>query len=88
MMIPGSAATAPQQSVPPLLRAAQELETVFVTEMLSAAGFGAARSGPFGGGAGEAQFTSLLVTEQARAMVASGGIGLAETLFNALKERR
>jgi hypothetical protein len=42
----------------------------------------------FGGGAGEDQFASFLVREQARAMVAAGGIGLSEVIFEAMKERQ
>ncbi|NHX27518.1 flagellar biosynthesis protein FlgJ [Escherichia coli] len=69
-----------------LRAAAQELEAVFLAEMLKAAGVGKTPEG-FGGGAGEDQFASFLRQEQARAMVQAGGIGLAEHLFNALKER-
>lgn len=68
-----------------LFDVAQKLETVFLTEMLESAGFGEPRKG-FGGGAGEAQFASFLREAQAGAMVKQGGIGLAETLFLALKE--
>lgn len=70
-----------------LRHVAEELESVFLAEMLGSAGFGAPRAGAFGGGAGEAQFASFLVREQARAMVRAGGIGLAETIFDALKEK-
>lgn len=66
--------------------AAVKLEASFLSEMLKAAGFGAPRDG-FGGGIGEEQFGSFLRDEQAQAMAESGGIGLAEALFNALKER-
>jgi flagellar protein FlgJ len=79
-----SAASPPRAA---LRRAAEELETAFLAEMLVAAGVGAPRDGPFGGGAGETQFASFLVREQARAMLAAGGIGLAETIFEALKEK-
>ena len=65
----------------------QELEATFLAEMLKSAGFGQARES-FGGGAGEDQFASILVLEQAKAMVDAGGIGLAEHLFNALKEHQ
>jgi hypothetical protein len=41
----------------------------------------------FNGGIGEEQFQSFLRLEQARAMVGQGGIGLAENIFEALKER-
>jgi Rod binding domain-containing protein len=69
-----------------LRQAAQELEVSFLAEMLKSAGLGAGRS-EFGGGAGEDQFSSFLVQEQARQMVAAGGIGLSETLFHALRAR-
>lgn len=71
----------------PLRAAARELEAAFLAEMLAAAGFGQPRE-VLGGGAGEAQFSSFLVREQAEALASRGGIGLAETIFEALKERR
>ncbi|NNE53780.1 MAG: chemotaxis protein chel [Sulfitobacter sp.] len=70
-----------------LRAAAQELEASFLAEMLGAAGFGESRQS-FGGGAGEDQFASLLRREQAMVMVRSGGIGLSETIFHALKEKQ
>jgi Rod binding domain-containing protein len=70
----------------PIWDAAQKLEAGFLSEMLKSAGFGAARS-ELGGGAGEEQFASFLRDIQAKEMVAAGGIGLAESLFNALKGR-
>lgn len=66
--------------------AAQQLEASFVAEMLKSAGFGEARES-FGGGIGEEQFTSFLRQTQAEKMVHSGGFGLAESIFEALKER-
>ncbi|MBE1285493.1 MAG: flagellar biosynthesis protein FlgJ [Rhodobacteraceae bacterium] len=69
-----------------LREAAIELEASFLAEMLKSAGLGKARTS-FGGGAGEDQFGSFLVTEQARQMARSGGIGLAEALYNSLKEK-
>lgn len=69
-----------------LLEVARELEASFLAEMLKSAGWGKSRES-FGGGVGEDQFTSLLVREQARSVVDSGGIGLAQSLFEALKER-
>lgn len=69
-----------------LMDAARELEASFLAEMLKSAGLGDAPQA-FGGGAGEEQFASFLRIEQARAMVGAGGIGLAESLFEALKER-
>ncbi|MEP4195463.1 MAG: rod-binding protein [Aliishimia sp.] len=69
----------------PLREVSQELEVSFLAEMLKAAGLGKVRS-EFGGGAGEDQFGSFLVQAQAKQMVASGGIGLSEAIFESLKE--
>ena len=69
-----------------LREAAVQLEASFLAEMLKSAGLGEARSA-FGGGAGEEQFSSFLVREQALAMARAGGIGLAESIFDALKDR-
>jgi len=70
-----------------LMAAAQKLEASFLAEMLKSAGLGST-SAEFGGGAGEDQFSSFLVQEQASAMVAAGGIGLSESLYEALRERQ
>jgi flagellar protein FlgJ len=70
-----------------LREAADAFEATFLAEMLSAAGLGRTPD-TFGGGAGEDQFASFLVAEQAKAMVAAGGIGLSESVFQALKERQ
>ena len=69
-----------------LREAARELEASFLAEMLKSAGIGETPEG-FGGGAGENQFASFLRLEQARQMSEGGGIGLAESLYHALKER-
>ena len=66
--------------------AAEQLEAGFLAEMLKAAGLGQTSS-HFGGGAGEDQFASFLVQEQALQMVRAGGIGLSEAIFESLKER-
>jgi len=69
-----------------LREAAESLEAQFLAEMLKHAGLGESK-GAFTGGPGEEQFASFLREAQAREMVAAGGIGLAEQLFEALKER-
>ncbi len=58
----------------------------FLAEMLRSAGFGKPLEG-FGGGIGEDQFASMLITEKARVLVASGGLGLTEHIFRALMEK-
>jgi peptidoglycan hydrolase FlgJ len=64
---------------------ANELEATFLAEMLKSAGVGKSRES-MGGGAGEEQFSSFMVKAQADQMVRAGGIGLAESLFESLKE--
>ncbi|WP_430523002.1 rod-binding protein [Ponticoccus litoralis] len=87
MQIP-NAAMAPSTDTDRALReAAMALETNFLAEMLKSAGVGKTPE-TFGGGAGEDQFASFLRTEQARQMSRQGGIGLAEAIFESLKERR
>lgn len=66
-----------------LMSKAEELEASFLAEMLAHSGLGETQ-GAFGGGEGEAQFTSFLRQEQARLIVESGGIGLAELIFNSM----
>ena len=68
-----------------LKEAAQKLEAVFLAEMLKSSGLGKSQDA-FGGGAGEDQFQSFLVQAQAEEMVRAGGIGLAESLFQALQD--
>ncbi len=68
-----------------LRKAATDLETAFLAEMLKSTGLGKARD-TFGGGAGEDQFNSLLIRAQAEQMTRAGGIGLAESLYHALLE--
>jgi len=82
---PRPASAAGSQSDQALRQAAESLEATFLAEMLKSAGVGAPRAA-FGGGAGEEQFASFLRQAQAERMVAAGGIGLAESLFEALKE--
>ncbi|WP_237708136.1 rod-binding protein [Oceanicola sp. S124] len=77
----------PAPREPRLWEAARALEANFLAEMLEYAGLGETPEG-FGGGPGEDQFASFLRQEQAEALVDAGGIGLAESLYNALMERR
>jgi Rod binding domain-containing protein len=69
-----------------LREVAKDLEASFLSEMLKHTGLGQSRQS-FGGGAGEDQFSSLLIDAQAKAMVDAGGIGLAESIFENLKEK-
>ncbi len=69
----------------PLWQAAQKLEATFLSEMLKSAGFGEGQES-FGGGVGEQQFSSYLRDLRADEMARAGGIGLAQSLYAALKE--
>jgi len=85
---PNNASTAALSSKDQKLRhAAEQLEANFLVEMLKAAGLGKSREN-FGGGIGEEQFSSFLRQSQAEALVDRGGIGLAQSLFEALKDRQ
>ena len=76
----------PPPNADPLRKQAHALEAAFLAEMLAHTGLDATSEG-FGGGIGEDQFGSFLREEQAKLMVAQGGIGLGESLFRALSER-
>ena len=66
--------------------AAEAFEASFLAEMLRYSGLNAMPDA-FGGGAGEEAFGSLLTDEYARLLAARGGIGLAERVFEILKQR-
>lgn len=91
MTTPIGIGVTPQAYAPPsqddkLREASQKLEAAFLAEMLKAAGLGKTPEA-FGGGDGEDQFASFLVDAQAEKMVEAGGIGLAQQLFEFLKEK-
>lgn len=62
-------------------KASQNLESVFLAEMLKAGGLGKVGS-EFGGERSE--FSSILTNEYARSMAEAGGIGLAAQLTEAM----
>lgn len=68
-----------------IVRAAKEFEAVFIAEMLKHTGLGEGRD-TFGGGAGEAAFSSLLTQEWARSLSEAGGIGLTELVIRSLAQ--
>ncbi|MCC5971260.1 MAG: rod-binding protein [Pararhodobacter sp.] len=69
-----------------LRRSAEDLETAFLSEMLKSAGIGRAAES-MNGGAGEEHFSSFFADAYARALVARGGIGLADHIERALEAR-
>ena len=66
-----------------LMAKAEELEATFLSEMLAHSGLGEMQ-GSFGGGEGEAQFSSFLRQEQSRLIVQHCGLWLAELIFNSM----
>ena len=76
----------PPTPADPLRQAARRMEAAYLSEMLRAAGLDKAQSA-FGGGAGEAQFASFLRQEHATALAERGGIGLADAIYQSLKDR-
>lgn len=66
--------------------AANEFEAVFLAEMLSHTSL-ADTSETFGGGAGEDAFGSMMTREWANQLTERGGIGLSETIYQALAAR-
>lgn len=90
----GSSATSPGSSVSEaaavkdkaMRAAANEFEAVFLAEMLSHTSL-ADTSESFGGGAGEDAFGSFMTREWANQLTESGGIGLSETIYQALLAR-
>lgn len=66
--------------------AAEDFEAAFLSEMLKHSGVNTMPSA-FGGAAGEEAFASFLTEEYARLLAERGGIGLAEQVFEMLKQR-
>lgn len=66
--------------------AAKAFEASFIAEMLKGAGLNT-MSESFGGDAGEEAFSSFLTQEYARLMSERGGVGLAEQIFETLKQK-
>lgn len=79
-------AQAPVRTALSARQAAERLEATFLAEMLKSAGLGTPPD-RFSGGIGEDQFASFQRQALADAMVRSGGIGLADTFYQALMEK-
>lgn len=75
----GKAANAAQAA-----KVGRDFEEMFLSQMLAPMFDGLHTDGAFGGGFGEKMFRSLQVTEFARAIVQSGGIGIANAVAREL----
>jgi Rod binding domain-containing protein len=78
--------TAPSGVVDPAAakKAAQQFESVFITQFLGQMFDGISTDGPFGGGQGEEMFRSLLMDEYGKQITAQGGFGLSDAVTRQL----
>ena len=75
-------------SPPALRKVAEELEGLFISQMINHMFKGIKTDGLTGGGNGEAMFRDLLVQEYGKAISKSSGIGLADSIERQLLERQ
>ena len=71
-----------------LRKVAEELEGLFISQMINHMFKGIKTDGLTGGGNGEAMFRDLLVQEYGKAISKSSGIGLAESIERQLLQRQ
>lgn len=64
--------------------AAQQFESVFVSQFLGSMFEGISTDGPFGGGQGEGMFRSLLLDEYGKQIEKQGGFGLSAAITRQL----
>lgn len=65
----------------PTWKAAQDFEAVFLGQMLAQMYQGIEAKAPFGGGFAEETYRSLMHQEIGRQMAATGGVGIAESVY-------
>ena len=62
-------------------KAAEDFESVFVSQMLEPMFQGLRTDGMFGGGNGEAVFRSLMIQEVGKEITKSGGVGISDSVY-------
>ncbi len=62
-------------------KAAEDFESVFVSQMMEPMFQGLKTDGMFGGGSGEQVFRSLMIQEVGKEISAGGGIGIADAVY-------
>ncbi len=75
---------APDPATAEIRRAAQEFESMFLSEMLAPMFDSLDTEGLGGGGLGEQIFRPMLVEQYAKAVAHAGGIGLADSIVREL----
>ena len=66
------------------MKAAKDFEAVFLTSMMENMFTGIELEEPFGGGHAEKTFRSMQLSEYAKSMSQSGGIGVADKVYQEL----
>lgn len=66
------------------MKAAKDFEAVFLTSMMENMFTGIELEEPFGGGHAEKMFRSMQLSEYAKSMSQSGGIGVADKVYQEL----
>lgn len=62
------------------MKASEEFEALFISEMLAPVFEGLNTEGLFGGGSAEKIYKSLMVQEYGKAIARAGGVGIADTV--------
>lgn len=83
-LAPQPSARAAPQVPDDIRRAAEEFESVFLSEMLAPMFEGIDTEGLGGGGMGEEVFRPMLIEHYASAITSAGGIGIAESIMREL----
>ena len=65
-------------------KSAEEFEAVFLNTMLSSMFEGISTEKPFGGGPAEKSYKSVLIGEYAKDIVKTGGLGIADFVYEEL----
>jgi|SRR5882724_8227432 len=65
-------------------KVAKDFEAVFINEIIGAMFEGIKTDGPFGGGAGEGIFRSMMIDQYSKTIAAQGGFGLADAVKHEL----
>lgn len=75
------ATPAPAGKNPKAWAAAQDFESVFISNMVSQMFSGLGNEGPMGGGTGTATWRGMLTEEWSKSIASNGGVGLADSVY-------
>jgi Rod binding domain-containing protein len=81
MKIDAGVSPVPQDIQTKLRKAAEDFTAVALNELLKPMFDTAPSGGPFSGGAGEEQFKPMMISEVAKQIARSGGLGLEEPVY-------